>query len=41
MVRTNRVTTLINEVRANIPRPNRKPVPSQVDIRYSGCGARE
>jgi hypothetical protein len=30
MVRTNRVTTLINEVRANIPRPNRKPVPSRL-----------
>ena len=29
MVRTNRVAELINEVRANIPRPNRKPVPSR------------
>ncbi|HVK48392.1 MAG TPA: RagB/SusD family nutrient uptake outer membrane protein, partial [Pseudobacter sp.] len=29
MVRTNRVTKLINEVRANIARPNRKPVPSR------------
>lgn len=29
MVRTNRVEKLINEVRANIPRPNRKPVPSR------------
>lgn len=30
MVRTNRVTKLINEVRANLPRPNRKPVPSRL-----------